>query len=367
MRDELKAWADHLSRAAAVSARERAVAWAPALASISERLARRREEAGEDPLPDLDRARRLDPENAERWMQLGQQAEFQGDLPLAERSLLAAAARSRLYQPRYLLAQFYFRRERDAPFWQWARAALEMCPANCSPVWDLGWRRRPDAGWLARNLLPASQTAGLEFLRFLMDSQLWADAARAAGRLAESVSAGAAAPLLHYCEAGLEHGQARGPWAVWSTLGRRGLVPPPPAPGELLANAGFARPPTGAGFDWHLTPQAGVGVSAEPGQLRVSLSGHQPEQCPLAWQFASLEPGARYRLSWEEHPPREAIARAISAEVWGSARQIAGPGSLSFTATAEAARVLLLYRRPPGSARLEGGVAIARLHLERLP
>jgi len=130
------AWADHLSGGADLAGRERAVRLAPAVAVFTERLADRREELGGDSLPDLRRAAALDPENPERRMRLGVRAELAGDERLAEESLLAAAARSRLYQPKYLLAQYYFRRQDAGRFWPWARAALETAWGDPAPCID---------------------------------------------------------------------------------------------------------------------------------------------------------------------------------------------------------------------------------------
>ena len=106
---------------------------APADATFAERLAVRREELGLESLSVWRRSAALDPGNSDRWMNLALRAEMAGDYALAERSLLTAAEHSRLYQPRYLLAEYYFRRQNAAAFWPWARAALETCL----------WRRLP--------------------------------------------------------------------------------------------------------------------------------------------------------------------------------------------------------------------------------
>ena len=362
------AWADHLSYSPDVAAREHALALAPLLAPFAERLAQRREELGADSLPALERAQALDPENPDRLMRLGQRAELAGDTVLAEQSLRAAAARSRLYQPKYLLAQYYFRRGNEELFWKWARAALETSPGNLAPVFELCWRMRPNAEWLNRNIIPARREVWREYLTYLTDREHWAPAAAAARSLAETAVGADVESLVRYCETSLAQGQAREPWEVWNTLCRRGLLPgPPPDPdhNQFLTNGGFEHAPAGQGFDWHLGGQAGVSVAAEPGQLRVTFSGHQPEQCPLAWQFVSLQPGTRYRLRYEVRAPGKDAASGIAAEILGATPQAGSTGSLVFVASQELGRVYLIYRRPAGSVRLEGTVAIANVRLER--
>ncbi len=363
------AFADHLSRGATLPVREQAVALAPALAPLRERLADLREALGQEPLSDLHRARQLDPENADRLLRLGQRAELTGEFALAERSLREAAARSRLYQPRYALAQFYFRREREAEYWEWARAALEACPAQCAPVWDLCWRLRPEGEWLSREVLPPGRPARSQYLAYLAERERWQAAGRLAQQMAETATAAEAPHLIRYCEAGLVHGQARAPKEVWNTLCRRGLLPGADAhsPPTLLTNGELWHAPSGVGFDWRLTAQPGASVTAEPGRLRVAFNGHQPEACALAWQFVSLLPGTRYRLSYAASAPDTDAVRSIVAEAPGSAGEVASPGVLTFTATQEAGRIRLLYRRPPGAVRIEGAVTIAHLCLEAVP
>jgi len=93
------AWADHLSQSQDLTARLKAVRLFPS-ATLYERLAEKREELGGDPLPDLEQAAALEPENARWRLRLGLRAELSGDLGLAERSYRQAARLSRLYQPR---------------------------------------------------------------------------------------------------------------------------------------------------------------------------------------------------------------------------------------------------------------------------
>jgi hypothetical protein len=345
------------------------MALAPPLAPFAERLAALREQEGSDPLPALQRALSLDPESPDRLMRLGQSAELAGDYPQAERNLLAAAARSRLYQPKYLLAQYYFRRQNEAPFWKWARAALEVSPGDSEALFELCWRTRPDGEWLNRNVIPPRHEVRREYLTYLTDRRHDFEAASAANALAAVAETGDVESLVRYCETSLARGIARRPSDVWNTLCRRGLLPGPPSDpshNQFLTNGGFQHPPSSAGLDWRLASQPGVAFNPTDGSLRVTFSGHQPEQCPLAWQFVSLEPGARYRLLCDVRAPGDAKAAGIDAELLDATTQVDGAGSRTFIATRELGRVFLIYRRPSGSVRLEGTISIAGVRLERV-
>jgi len=366
------AWADQLSRGAPLAGRERAFQLAPA-AIFAVRLAGRREELGGDSLPDWRRASALDPENPEWLMRLALRAELAGDYALAEKSLLAAAARSRLYQPKYLLAQYYFRRQDAGLFWPWARAALETAYGDAAPVFELCWRMRPNAAWLSANIIPPRRAIARQYLAYLINREQWAAAAAAARRMLPAAQDADRAGLLAYCEARLSRADAREAAEIWNALCRRSLLPDEaldPGSGRLVTNGDFRHAPSGRGFDWHLVAQSGVSAAAAGGRLRVAFTGRQAERCALAWQYVLTVPGTRYRLGCEARAAGDEPAAGIVWEVPEAARQAepARPaGLLEFVAAQGLTRIVLTYQRPPGETRLEGTVAVANVRLERAP
>ena len=298
------AWADHLSRSGRLADRERAVRLAPALAYLHDRLADRREELGLDPLPALRRAAELDPETAARWERIGQQAELADDLATAGHALLTAAARSRLCRPRYLLAQYHFRRGAGAAFWRWSREALQMAPGDIAPLLDLCWRARPDPEWLTREIVPREPEKRRRWTKFLLD------------RVDEKLEADDARPALE----------------IWNLLLRERLLPGSP----------------GAGFDWRVQQIRGVLVTPGGDALRLSFSGKQPERCLLVWRYAPAKRGERYRVQCRGG------AAGIEWQVEPS------PGG-------ELAKVRLIYQRAAGSARLEDVVTLSACRVEPAP
>jgi len=65
----------------------------------------------------------LNPRLAIAWIQLGLDAEAEGNLAEGETNLLQAARVDRQYVPAWTLANFYFRRGDAANFWPWAQKA----------------------------------------------------------------------------------------------------------------------------------------------------------------------------------------------------------------------------------------------------
>ena len=93
----------------------------------------------------LERAARVNPLSSAPRIRLGLAAETRGDFAKAETWLLDAARVDRQFEPRWTLANFYFRRERWDEFWKWMRAALEMSYGDRRLAFDLCWRVTQDA------------------------------------------------------------------------------------------------------------------------------------------------------------------------------------------------------------------------------
>ena len=79
-------------------------------------------------------ALRLNPRLSSAWIQMGLDAEADGNLAEAEIELLRAARVDRQYIPAWTLANFYFRRDDAANFWPWARKAAAMTFDDYRPL-----------------------------------------------------------------------------------------------------------------------------------------------------------------------------------------------------------------------------------------
>jgi hypothetical protein len=277
----------------------------------------------------------LEPENPARAERLALYAELSGDLDLAERGLLASAARSRMYQPRYLLAQFYFRRGNENAFWRWANRALDMAPDNVQPLLDLCWRTRPE-------VTAGSPQIQRQWLTFLLRQHEDVAAYAQARRVAANATDGDRRVLLEYIDAALVKGESAEALEIWNALCRGRLLPYAPSGHDTVTNAAFARTPLGTGFDWRVESVAGVVIAATDNGLRVGFSGTQPEMCTLVWQYLPLRPGEHYRV----------VNRDL-------------PGGLAWEV--DSARLRLVYRRPPGQQRFEGVARVSVPQIERIP
>jgi len=316
----------------------------------------------------LQQAVALEPENAAWRIRLGSRAELAGEYTLAEFHLRKAAELSRLYQPRYLLAEYYFRRQNADQFHEWARAAFTTAYGDIGPLLDLCWRMRPDAESLVRQAPAGRPEVGAQFLLFLQRHHQ-ADALRALARtVAEQPRREDLPALLQYCNQCLNGSDTAAAMEMWNALCARRLLPDErldPPRGMSLTNARFGHAPAGTAFDWRLEQAPWVRFAQVKGGMRVTFSGNQPERCRVASQFVPLLPGTRYRLRLQPEEAAQALEWAVfdaAGKVLASER--AADGSYTFAAPVDLVRFDLTYQRRKGSTRLDGTLAIEEVVLE---
>jgi len=384
------AYADYLARQDRLESLGRAIRLAGGNAQYRVRQAELLERAGaSEELREaaLQQALALNPRDSEVWIELGLRAEMRGELTRAERCLLEAARVDRTCQPRRTLAHYYFRRGDKDKFWQWVREALEKEPAgsDMAPLFRLCWSLTEDAGLILGRGLPERPEVLRQYLSFLLSASRLEAAEAVAERLLRRATAQDLPPLVTCCERWLEARRVAAATELWNALVRRGLLHYEvlsPAEGVVLTNGSFRNPPRGAGFDWRIARVEGVAATWDqrPTSLRLTFSGKQPEQCELLWQYLPLVGATSYRfrfeyqtesigsatgLRWELQdltqsgaPVRLVDSASLAAEAWVQQElRFRTPAKL------EAARLVLTYRRQPGTTRISGWIALRDLSL----
>ena len=377
------AWADHLAASGTAAGVERATRLTPGNAEYWLRLANIREAAGEVPGDAVERALAANAQNAELWVRVGLRAEMDGDLARAERCLLRAAHVSRLYEPAWTLANYYFRRDNAAEFWRWVRRAAERSYGDRRALFHLAWEMAADGETVARAIPPGGVVA-CQYLDYLLERNRLDAAQAAAGRLCEHAVAEDRDALLRYVNRMLEVGRRDAALAAWNALCGRGLMPYEAldaAQGKMLTNGHFTRAPLDAGFDWRMPQPAGVSTawSEKPPYLRISFSGKQPERCEVLAQVAPVVAGRSYRLRFDYQTRGIQAETGLRWKIYGAAAEgdlpVRAPQLSSeewktesawFTAPAGTGwiRLALIYERMPGTTRIEGAVTLRAIALE---
>lgn len=323
---------------------------------------------------------RANPGDSESLIELGLRAEARQELPEAEALLLEAARRDAGYDPRWSLANFYFRQQNDSQFWKWARAAGEMAYEPAA-LFQLMWRYTNDPEAVVRRGLPDRPELLRAYVRFLLGQTNWEAAKPAVTRLIATAGEDDAPLLLAYCDRLLWAQRGLEAQGVWNTLARRQLIKFPaldPERGPVLVNDDFALPITNLGFDWHFEAVQGVTASQEKSELEVTFSGNQPEAWDPLWQWIVLKGGGQNRLTFRYAARDVGAATGLrwrvvdltnQPRVLGESKDLSNEewtdGAVVFRAPegVRLMKVALSYQRALGTTRIEGSVRIRQVRL----
>lgn len=317
------------------------------------------------------------PYDAASWIRLGLEAEARGDPVPAERSLLRAAEADRLYDPRWTLANYYFRRESRELFWKWARAAAESSRGTPVALYRLCREVTPDLGLIFDRVVSGRRELLEGFLYWVL-AQNDPDGLRLVSERGVEIAGPDQSNVL---AAGSGQMLAKGAiddaLRLWNRLIDRGLLPfgrLDPGAGTSLTNGDLRWPPKSEAFNWTMPAIPGVSRRHSPGSLRFEFSGNQPERCELLAQHVPVLGERRYRLTSRYRttgiaggagpfwlapglPPGAPLAAGDWAE-----------SSLEFE-TPVAARIIrleLAYQRIPGTTRITGVLWLEKVRLELL-
>jgi len=354
--------ADAYFRAATPESVERAVEIAPRNTDYLALRALQLDYDGADSRALTEKIAALNPYSSAPRIKLGLAAEVLGRRASAERWLLDAAAVDRQFEPRWTLANFYFRGDAQDDFWKWIRLALEVSYGDRTPAFDLCWRLSADAEEILKRAIPERREVTAAYLVYLSQTKRLEAVTAVARRLA-AYHDESDLPLLYGASDQLIEAGSRAALEVWKLTGQS-------APAGVF-NGDFAATPLNHGFDWRLMEWPGVthvNLSAPAGH-RIALNGQQPESCPLLRQVLSVAAGRRYVLRWET---RTVGIKSPSGLEWRVAGQHSAllpsedwtAGEVTLVAGDWFADLALVYQRPVGEPRAEGNVELRHVRME---
>jgi hypothetical protein len=291
---------------------------------------------GADSTALLERAAELNPMSSAPRIRLGLAAETRGDLSTAETWLREAARVDHQFEPRWTLANFYFRQGNAAQFWTWIKAALEISYGDRRPAFDLCWRVSSDAEEILRRAVPDRHETLAAYLGYLLETRRVEAAGPVAMKLAGNRDDRDL--LLAVCDGMIQAHQGQAAWELWRSMG--------------FGDVDFESPRVGRGFDWVRVETPGV-VHLEIDQPRrvhrMGFNGSEPESCELLRRVLKLEPGRRYTLRWQAQPDVPGVEWKI-----GEQRAAVAERRMEFVAPSELVTLRLAYQRPAGQVRVEG-------------
>ncbi len=382
------AWADALFRRDTETSVREAVRLAPANAEYHARLAAILDGSGAAGAEsELRKAVRASPRLANAWVELGLRAENAGDVAASESCLASAVRNDRRYSTLWTLANFYFRHNQSEKFWPVARRALrvgDVAAYDPAPLFRLSWKLSRDPDTILNRAIPDVGAVQARYLEFLVRENLAPAAEAVTERVVAMSGEGDLSAVYEYCDRLIAQGDAGRAIHAWNALCWRTLrayKPLAPDAGVSLTNGNFSEAPVEHGFDWRMPATEGVTMERAglPPQLWIALDGHEPEICDLASQVLAVAPGHKYRLRFRYHTDGLAARSGVRwrlmdvashAEIDSDAVDLASEQDASAVvrfrvpADARLVRLVLAYRRTPGTVRIEGRAAVSDLSLE---
>lgn len=323
---------------------ERATSLDPGNAFHHVALGHWQEEAGQDPRAAYRAAVERLPADALLWVRLGLAEEIAGNVTEAERCLLEASRRSRKYDVRWALANFYYRQQRPAEFITWARSSMEMAYTDLKPLFELAWSLVGDGERIRHEILPERRPVWLQYAMWAGSNRNWDEAAAAAEKLRKPAEPLERPPLAALASMLIDNHRFEEGFRVWMRLGSRDVPR----------------------MEW--TPLPGRGVSVvvlEPGKRwRVDLNGDQPERCAVLTRLLPPASGALRELRWKAGEENPGFIWEASTAGKGQvvARGNWADGYLQVRSP-EAVNVTLIYERVPGRMRFEGSLTVEALEV----
>jgi tetratricopeptide (TPR) repeat protein len=321
----------------------------------------------------LQRAVELNPFLSSAWLEMAQKAEVAGNFAEAERCLRQAALVDQQFEPRWALANFYFRMGRSGDFWQWIRLAAERSYGDRTGLYRLCWRMTENSSEILEKAIPPRGDLLADYLQHLVSEGLLDAAVEASFKLLPQSTQEQQGVLMGLCERLIAARRGLDAARIWNGMIDRGWLPYrrlDPAGAVWLTNADLRTSPLGKGFDWRLLWRAGVTSDWIPTmqQIRIELTGKQMEQTDLIQQFVPSLPAGRYsfqfryrtqglptpsglRWSISTGAGRTTESEDLASEDWRT-----GEIEFSLAHPADLIEITLFYRRAAGTSRAEGSI-----------
>jgi len=337
----------------------------------------------------LKKAVELNPFDYESLIQLGLTSEMKtGDVKAAESYFLRAAAVNHMYEPKWTLANYYFRRDDATDFFHWANETLKISPYDGAPVFTQMWLLSQDAQRLSA-VVPDRPRSLIQYTWFLSNSRQYSAITPIVQRLVRLVGNddprawGRDDLIASSLDRVLASGDLHDALQIWTTLrDARWIAQNVPDANHPLTNGDFRLHFYNHGFDWAPLETEGVHVDQfvdEP-SIDIALSGEQPEHCQLLRQYVAVEPGFLYKLQWKAEasgiPAGMGIAwhlHPVSGNAPGgdivSADLLNAPQVWEFVATPSVNGFVLTleYNRESGRVRPTGRITLRSVTMDREP
>jgi hypothetical protein len=260
---------------------------------------------------------------------------------------------------------------------------LENDPVLADRAMQLCWRINPDVDSLLRDVVPARPAAYIAFLDLLMAKQEMEATAKVWDALIATPQAFDRRRVYEYFQYLLNHHDVDQARLVWQQAAPRfGLTSYLPSRSNLIVNGDFSLDVLNAGFDWQYDKQRSVILTLDPSDshgggrsLQITFDGPGVTDAGIR-QFIPVQPGTAYQFSGYYKSgelegaggPHFTIQDAYTRSVLYDSDELKEPGfwksvTGEFTTGAGCKLVILHVRRLPEGSPIRGKLWIDDFHL----
>ena len=252
------------------------------------------------------RATRLDPYDPQTWLDLAAALQFQGRSDEAEacrRRVDLLAPNLPAYQ--WPLANFYLLQGNNEEALRHFKLVLAGTSQYDTNVFSLAWKATDDAGKILQELIPERAKTEFNYLNFLL-SQHRLDAAEPVWKRilegSDEFSPKDASPYIDTLIAGHKPEEA---YQVWTDLQQKGLIRSSStlSGSNLIFDGDFEDEFLNFGFAWRIAPMEGVYAGVDSSTyhspshaLMVQFSGKDNVQFENVYQYVKVASGQAYHL-----------------------------------------------------------------------
>ncbi len=256
----------------------------------------------------LARAVEAAPSDYRLRIELAAQLERQQRFEEAEANLQVATSSSPGFEPRWALANFYLRHDREDEFWTTIREAVAADPVGTSAAAALCWRSFDDPGLILERAMPDEPEVNRRYFAFLSALDNLSASRQAWPRFSATMTSSEVSLAGQYVDELLAARDVKAATEAWNRLIELGHLPfdeLAPQTGTSLTNGRLRREPSSLGFDWRPLEQRGVSWLLRPPErdgsrvIEFSFNGAQESQLALMRQYAPVLPDRSYTFDFE--------------------------------------------------------------------
>jgi len=249
------------------------------------------------------RATHLDSYDPQTWLDLAAALQFQGRVDEAEacrRRVDLLAPKIPAYQ--WPLANFYLLQGNTEEALRHFRLVLAGTSQYDANVFRMAWKSTDDAGKILQEVIPERVTTEFSYLNYLLSQHHLDEAQPVWNRILDSneeFSAKDASPYIDTLIAGHKPDEA---YQVWTDLEKKGLIRSSSGT-NIIFDGDFEDEFLNFGFAWRINPLEGVYAGIDGSTfhspshaLTVQFSGKDNLEYAHVYQYVKVSPGHAYHL-----------------------------------------------------------------------